>query len=83
MFWPSISYLLQVVLDLLLEMSLQRYIHVCVCVCVCVCIFAKSTNTKHIVFQATRSVLTKEAPGLTIAMISGSLAITKLAMLSR
>ena len=55
------------------------------CVCVCVCIFAKSTNKnfKHIVFQATRSVLTKEAPGLTIAMISGSLAITKLAMLSR
>ena len=33
--------------------------------------------------QATRGVLTKEAPGLTIAMISGSLAVTPLAMLSR
>jgi gephyrin len=33
--------------------------------------------------EATRGVLTKEAPGLTIAMITGSLAITPLAMLSR
>ena len=33
--------------------------------------------------QATSGVLTKEAPGLSIALITGSLAITPLAMLSR
>ena len=37
----------------------------------------------RISIQATREVLTKEAPGLAIAMITGSLAITPLAMLSR
>ena len=34
-------------------------------------------------FQATKSLLDKEAPGLVVAMISSSLKVTPMAMLSR
>ena len=38
---------------------------------------------RAVCLQATRAVIEKEAPGLVIAMLQGSLKVTNLAMLSR
>ena len=43
----------------------------------------REKDSKLCIFQATKSVVEKEAIGMTVAMVQGSLAVTPLAMLSR
>ena len=49
----------------------------------CMLTFDVVLRHRAVYLQATRAVIEKEAPGLVIAMLQGSLKVTNLAMLSR
>ena len=44
---------------------------------------AQKNEIIDVYLQATKAILEKEAPGLVIAMLKGSLEVTPMAMLSR